>query len=121
VNYLKFIFNHASDYQLRIFQVDHLNCTQFASYNKEHGWKSGDEFLCLIAQTIASIYPNAIIVRIYSDNFLVLHVNENEPIDYTKVDILMQKHTLVMQYQHLSLDISETLTFEILEDKLLHL
>ena len=121
VNYLKFIFNHASDYQLRIFQVDHLNCTHFASYNKEHGWKSGDEFLCLIAQTIASIYPNAIIVRIYSDNFLVLHVNENEPIDYTKVDILMQKHTLVMQYQHLSLDISETLTFEILEDKLLHL
>ena len=121
VNYLKFIFNHARNYELKIFQVDHLNCTDFASYNKEHGWKNGDKFLCLIAQTIASIFPDAIIVRVYSDNFLVLHVNENTSIDYTQMNTLMSQHNLVMQYQHIQLLSDENLTLEMLEDKLLHL
>lgn len=121
VNYLKFIFNHASNYALKIFQIDHLNCTDFALFNKEHGWKKGDQFLCLIAQTIASIYPDAIVVRVYSDNFLVLHVKENEVIDYSKIDHLMSKNALVMQYQHIQLSVDEPLTLEVLEDKLLHL
>ena len=121
MNYLKFVLNHASDFKLRVFQIDHLNCTNFTSYNNQYGWKSGDEFLCLIAQTLASLYPSAMIVRIYSDNFLVLHVNENESIDYAKMDTLMREHGLVMQYQYLSLAVDEDLTLEILEDKLLHL
>ena len=121
VNYLKFIFNHAQDYQLKVFQMDHLNCTDFAVYNKKHGWKKGDELLCLIAKTISTIYPDAIIVRVHSDNFLVLHVNENEPIDYAKIDGLMREHDLVMQYQHVTFGIDEALSVETLEDKLLHL
>lgn len=121
INYLKFLFAHASDCQMKMLSIEHLNCTNFASYNKQYGWKKGDEFLSLIAQTIESIYPQAIIVRAYSDNFLVLHVKENEQIDYTKVDHLLSEHGLVMQYQHIELDIHENLTLEILEDKLLHL
>lgn len=82
--------------------------------------KKGDEFLCLIAKTIQSIYPEAIIVRAYSDNFLVLHMKENER-NYAVVDQLLSQYGLVMQYQHIELDTNETLTLEILEDKLLHL
>lgn len=121
INYLKFLFAHASDCQMKMLSIEHLNCTNFASYNKKYGWKKGDEFLSLIAQTIESIYPQAIIVRAYSDNFLVLHVKENEQVDYTKVDHLLSEYGLVMQYQHIELDIHENLTLEILEDKLLHL
>ena len=122
VNYLKFIFAHAGACQLKIRSVDHLNCTNFALYNKKHGWKKGDELLCLIAQTINFIYPDAIIVRAYSDNFLVLHVNENEPkMDYAKIDLLLSEHELLMIYQHIDLSEDEHLTLEILEDKLLRL
>lgn len=122
VNYLKFIFAHAGACQLKIHSVDHLNCTNFAAYNKKYGWKKGDEFLCLIAQTINFIYPDAIIVRAYSDNFLVLHVNENEPkMDYAKIDLLLSEHDLLMIYQHIDLREDEHLTLEILEDKLLRL
>jgi HD-GYP domain-containing protein (c-di-GMP phosphodiesterase class II) len=121
VNYLKFVFNHTHDYALKVFQIDHLNCTDFALYNKKQGWKKGDELLCLIAKTISSLCPEAIIVRVHSDNFLVLHVNENEPIDYATIDVLMREHGLVMQYQHVSFGIDERLSVETLEDKLLHL
>lgn len=119
INYLKFVFTHARDCQYKMLRIDHLNCTNFATYNKKYGWKKGDEFLCLIAKTIQSIYPEAIIVRAYSDNFLVLHMKENER-NYAVVDQLLSQYDLVMQYQHIELDTNETLTLEILEDKLLH-
>lgn len=122
VNYLKFIFAHSDDCQLKIVSVDHLNCTNFALYNKKHGWKKGDEFLCLIAKTIDEIYPDAIIVRAYSDNFLVLHVKRDEPkMNYSKVDALLLEQDLLMVYQHLDLGENEPLSFEILEDRLLRL
>ncbi len=122
VNYLKFIFAHAGDCQLKILSVDHLNCTNFSLYNKKYGWKKGDEFLCLIAKMIGELYPESIIVRAYSDNFLVLHVKENEQkMNYSKIDALVSEHELVMVYQHIDLEIDEHLTWEILEDKLLRL
>lgn len=120
VNYLKFMFAHASDCQYKMLSIDHLNCTNFAMYNKKYGWKKGDEFLSLIAKTIEMMYPEAIIVRAYSDNFLVLHVKENRQ-NYDAVDQLLSKYGLIMQYQHIELDTNENLTLEILEDKLLHL
>lgn len=121
VNYLKFLFAHASDCPLKMRCIDHLNCSDFAQYNKKYGWKKGDVFLRLIAQTIAEIYPEAIIVRAYSDNFLVVHVKEHAHMQYEKLDALMQEYGLVMQYQHLDISIEEQLSLEILEDKLLHL
>jgi len=120
VNYLKFMFAHASDCQYKMLSIDHLNCTNFAMYNKKYGWKKGDEFLSLIAKTIEMMYPEAIIVRAYSDNFLVLHVKENRQ-NYDAVDQLLSKYGLIMQYQHIELDTNENLTLEILEDQLLHL
>lgn len=121
INYLKFIFAHASDYPFSIFRIDHLNCINFASYNKRYGWKKGDVFLHLIAQTIEKIYPDAIIIRAYSDNFLVLHIKENDHMDYAIVDQLLADYDLKMEYQHIALDINEKLTLEMVEDKLLHL
>jgi HD-GYP domain-containing protein (c-di-GMP phosphodiesterase class II) len=121
VNYLKFLFAHSGDCPFQIHSIDHLNCTNFALYNKKHGWKKGDLFLHLIAQTIAEIYPHAIIVRAYSDNFLVLHVKDETSMRYEKLDALLQEHGLSMQYQHLDIAPDERLSLEILEDKLLHL
>lgn len=121
INYLKFMFAHTDDKKIKMFSIDHLNCINFSLYNKKHGWKKGDEFLTLIAKTIESIYPKAIIVRAYSHNFLVLHVDEPQNRNYEKIDALMKENGLKITYQHIELDTNETLSLEILEDKLLHL
>lgn len=121
VNYLKFLFAHSNDCQFKILCIDHLNCINFATYNKKHGWKKGDIFLRQIAQAIESIYPEAIIVRAYSDNFLVLHVKEHTHMEYETVDKLLREQGLIMHYQHLKIEEDEVLSLEILEDKLLHL
>ena len=121
INYLKFMFAHADDKRVNMFSIDHLNCVNFSIYNKKYGWKKGDEFLTLIAKTIESIYPKAIIVRAYSHNFLVLHVDEIQDRNYAKVDALMDENGLKIIYQHIELDTDETLSLETLEDKLLNL
>jgi len=119
-NYLKFIFAHAGDCQMTMLCIDHLNCQNFAFYNKKHGWKEGDALLQRIANEIHAIYPEAIIVRIYSDNFLVLHTQKHEHMDYHRIDTLLEKEGLVMMYEHIDLNMHEPLSFEILEDKLLN-
>ena len=60
------------------------------------------------------------IVRAYSDNFLVLHTTPHEHMDYARIDALLEEHGLKMNYQHIDLDLQEPITFEILEDKLLN-
>lgn len=121
INYLKFMFAHTDDKRVKMFFIDHLNCVNFSIYNKKYGWKKGDEFLTLMAKTIESIYPKAIIVRAYSHNFLVLHLDEHQEINYAEVDALMEENGLKITYQHIELDTNETLSLEILEDKILHL
>ena len=121
INYLKFIFAHAGDCQFQVLCIDHLNCHNFASFNKKRGWKEGDLFLQRLAETIHSIYEEAIIVRAYSDNFLVIHTQKHEHMDYARIDALMAEHELVMSYQHIDVNMHEPISLEILEDKLLNL
>lgn len=121
INYLKFLFTHNVDNKNRLLSVDHINCVNFALYNKKNGWKSGDEFLKLIAKTIEGIYPEAMIVRVYSDNFLVLHVKPHTPMQYAKIDTLLGENGLHAVYKHIDLSVQEELSFDILEDKLLRL
>ena len=122
VNYLKFLFTHLNDCSMQIVSIDHISCSDFSSFNKQFGWKKGDDFLCLIASHLQELNPEAIVVRVYSDHFLILHVKENGlHHDYASIDALLREHGLTMQYQYLEIDTSETLSPEILEDKLLHL
>jgi len=119
-NYLKFIFAHAGDCQFKMLCIDHLDCQNFASYNKKNGWKQGDLFLQSIANEIQKIYPEAIIIRAYSDHFLVLHTQKHEYMDYARIDTLLNEHGLLMRYQHIDLNMAEPLSFEMLEDKLMN-
>lgn len=119
-NYLKFIFAHAGDCEFKMLCIDHLNCENFAVFNKKHGWKEGDVMLQRIADEIHVIYPEAIIIRAYSDNFLVVHTKKDEHMDYARIDILLKNYELSMQYKHIDLNMHEPISFEILEDKLLN-
>lgn len=119
LNYLKFIFAHLDLCKNKMIRIDHLNCIDFTSFNKKYGWKKGDELLCSIAHVIKETYPNAVIMRVYSDNFFVLHLDKFIPMSYELVYNLVEKNGLQVVYKHLDLDTDEAISFEILEDKLL--
>lgn len=119
LNYLKFVFAHLDQCKSKMIRIDHLNCIDFASYNKKHGWKKGDQLLCSIASAIHETYPNAIIMRVYSDNFFVLHLDQFTPMSCALVYSLIETNGLQVVCKHLDLDTDEAISFEILEDKLL--
>lgn len=121
LNYLKFIFAHLDDCKSKMIRIDHLNCVDFASFNKKYGWKKGDELLCSIAKAIAETYPSAIIMRVYSDNFFVLHLDQFTPMSCARVYNLIEENGLQVVCKHLDLDTDDAISFDILEDKLLHL
>lgn len=121
LNYLKFIFAHLESFKSKIIRIDHLNCLNFNEYNKKHGWKKGDELLCSIAKAIEETYPKAIIMRVYSDNFYVIHLDEFSQMSCAKVYSIIEAHELQFTCKHLNLDTNEEITFDILEDRLLHL
>ena len=122
MNYLKFIFNHVNDCQFKILSIEHLNCVNFAAYNKKYGWKKGDILLDKIAHVLNLIYPEAMIVRAYNDNFLMIHTKETPAhIDKETLETILQQHGLTMHYQYLTIEENEPLSLEILENKLLHL
>ena len=50
-----------------------------------------------------------------------MHLDEHQEINYAEVDALMEENGLKITYQHIELDTNETLSLEILEDKILHL
>ncbi len=119
-NYLKFIFAHAGDCKFKMLCIDHLNCENFSAFNKKYGWKAGDLFLQRIADEIHAIYPEAMIIRAYSDNFLVLHTQKHTHMDYARIDALLEGVAMHMCYQHIDLNMQEPISFEILEDRLLN-
>ncbi|MDD2383611.1 MAG: HD domain-containing protein [Sulfurospirillaceae bacterium] len=121
LNYLKFIFAHLDDCKSKLLRIDHLNCLNFSAYNKKHGWKKGDELLCAIAKAIEETYPKAIIMRVYSDNFFILHLDYFTPMSCVKVYSILESNGLEVVCKHLDLETEEQITFDILEDKLLHL
>ena len=121
LNYLKFIFAHLDDCKSKLMRIDHLNCVNFSAYNKKFGWAKGDELLCAIAKAIEETYPQAIIMRVYSDNFFILHVDHFMPMSCVKINAIFEENDLQMVCKHLDLDTEEEISFDILEDKLLHL
>lgn len=121
LNYLKFIVAHLDDYKSKLIRIDHLNCIDFSSYNKKNGWREGNKLLCDLANAIHQTYPDAIIMRVYSDKFYVLHMHSFTPKSCESVFAIGLKSGLKMTCKHLDIDDEEEITFEMLEERLLHL
>jgi putative nucleotidyltransferase with HDIG domain len=116
INYLKFLFKHKENYEY--ICIYHLNFLNFSSYNKKHGWKQGDKFLQDIAQMIADTYKDCILIRIFSDNFLILHINKHIEIDKSIFDKFVGID-LKIDFKHICLTDKNVDTFDKLEDMIL--
>jgi putative nucleotidyltransferase with HDIG domain len=114
INYLKFILAHRENYTE--ICVYHVNCINFSAYNKKFGWKQGDKFLQTIADAMASFYPNGAIIRIFSDKFLVLHLDEHVEFDRSILDVFLEGKNVTVDFRHVSIKEQDINTVDKLED-----
>ena len=50
----------------------YFNINDMRSYNRKHGYKAGNELLCLTAKVLKEYYPDALVARGTDDHFLVM-------------------------------------------------
>ncbi len=112
INYLKFLLKYKENDEY--ISIYHLNFLNFKSYNKKYGWKQGDKFLQDISQVITTTYKDCILIRVFSDNFLILHLNKHVEIDKSIFDKFIDID-LKVDLKHVNL-INEKDIFDKLED-----
>lgn len=116
-NYLKFIFAHKHDYEN--ICIYHFHCVNFTAYNRKHGWKQGDKLLQAIAKNFMQRYEKALVVRVFGDNFLLIHLSLHVELDATICKELCVEHDIKISYGHFDLKDEKIETIEDLENKIL--
>jgi GGDEF domain-containing protein len=67
----------------------------FSLYNKENGWEQGDKLLGKIGNTLVMHFDNALVFRVFGDDFAVMHSTKLDTKKVQKeLDILIQNSTL---------------------------
>lgn len=117
INYFKFLLTHRDNY--KTICAHHLNIVNFRMYNKKHGWKQGDKFLQDIATKISDNYKDSIIVRVFGDNFLILHLDKHVDIDISIFDSLIEHDKIKVDFKHINLLDEGIDSFDKLEDIIL--
>lgn len=76
----------------------------FSAYNKKYGWKAGDEFLIRFADVLFKNLEDALIFRIFGDDFAVLYSKElNMDEILSLLDSLVDSQDLQYRVKHLDL------------------
>lgn len=118
INYLKFLFAHKNDYTK--ICTYHINCADFTGYNKKYGWKNGDILLKHMATTFMDKFKEGIVVRVFGDNFLIIHLKEHVEMTPDILKYILCAERLKIRYNHIDLKEANIHTIEELEDKLLN-
>ena len=116
-SYLRFLFAHQKDYEKLC--LNHIRCKNFTSYNRRYGWSSGNILLRTIVDTLKASYPNAIIVRVFGDNFLVIHLSEHVVINTANLELLLHDKGIALEHKHLDILAENIKDFDDLEEKIL--
>jgi len=114
INYLKFLLTHKENYDE--ICAYHLNFRNFTHYNKKYGWKKGDKFLQDVADMITTKYEDCILIRVFGDNFLILHLDKHVKIDRDIFEPLISCDKIEIDFKHINLLAEGIDTFDKLED-----
>ncbi len=55
-----------------------ISIKHFTRFNHEQGWESGNRLLIMMAETLEQTFPDAMIFRIYGDDFLILSAEHTD-------------------------------------------
>ena len=105
-NYLDVILMKNS-YDLEYKYMEIFSIKNFSMYNKEHGWKAGDEFLKSFSHTLCQSNLDDLVFRVFGDDFVVLSREERNPQDI-KDDFTELINKSEIQYSVQNIDLTKT-------------
>ncbi len=85
--------------------LDMVYLHHFTRYNKNYGWQEGDKALAAFGNELKTRFEDALVFRMYGDDFLILHSKKCDGIDIDalrKID-LIQKGGLEISTEHIDL------------------
>lgn len=89
------------------------------AYNKNFGWKAGDEVLIEIVLRIKILLHSPFVFRIFGDDFVIL---SSKPIEVDEKEIIYKMCSgfsgIDISLQNLKIDFDKTLTWENFENYL---
>jgi len=76
----------------------------FTQYNKQFSWKNGDELLALVVKTLQEISPEALVFRLFGDDFIIMHKEHYEvPKNSKAIDDVLLNTGIEISYKHVDL------------------
>ncbi len=114
MNYVAFLLTHISKKD-NIF-VNHLNLLNFGEYNKQVGWRSGDELLKRFANKLLMYFPKAKIIRFAGDHFLIIGHNEYVDVKCDEVKKLLNCKKIDIECNHFVIERGRNITIEKFEE-----
>lgn len=104
-HYLEHILYFENHIQKREYNCAYfLNIKNFHHFNKRYGWIEGDNKLIEIAKNLKAMFKEAILFRVYGDDFLILHEDHAE-IDTAQITALLNLDVSMLEVEihHLEL------------------
>jgi len=90
--------------QYKYMNTFYLN--DFSMFNKKNGWTSGDEFLKKFASMLENYFPDALVFRIFGDDFVVLS-KEQLLLSRLEDNFKNSFNTVEVKYRHKSINLSK--------------
>lgn len=104
-NYLDVVLmKNSFDLSFKCIKI--ISLKQFTKYNKKYGWKAGDKILGLIGNTLYNELPNALVFRVFGDDFALIckHTFEFSQIQKELDEIVKDKFNYTIK----DIDLSKT-------------
>lgn len=101
-DYLEFILAHRDSEEFMYDCVYGVYLHNFTNFNKQNGWNTGNELLKHIGEELTKYFPNALIFRLFGDDFIVLN---KEHAEFPSIDnfISIQNTSIEISYKHIDL------------------
>lgn len=96
-NYLPHVLTYESSFRCCYF----VELIGFSAFNRKHGWAAGDEKLIAISNSLQRMFPEAILFRVFGDDFLICH-RTHVPLDLSMLrgELLTEDCKLDLRVHH---------------------
>lgn len=101
-DYLELVLAHRDSEELMYKCVYGVYLHNFTNFNKENGWNVGNELLKSFAQELTKEFPEALIFRLFGDDFIILN---KEHAEFPNIDNFnsIKDTSVEISYRHIDL------------------
>jgi len=100
-DYLESILSFKNSDKNSYKHIDAIFLGHFTRYNQIHGWTQGDKMLKDVAKKLQDICPEALVFRLYGDDFIILHKEHgNFEEKFALLEAFLENTVLDISYKH---------------------